>query len=141
MSAVPKSRPTHPVPFPAKRNQIFGTGEMADLTRAFDWSRTSVGPIDQWPEALLTTVNTMLASRHPMFLWWGDDLVQFYNDGYRPSIREDKHPHALGQNGRGRRPQAGRRTRYNRAQTILRHPHFLFLILAFPCQARLCFLF
>jgi signal transduction histidine kinase len=100
VSAVPKSRPTHPVPFPAKRNQIFGTGEMADLTRAFDWSLTSVGPIDQWPEALLTTVNTMLASRHPMFLWWGDDLVQFYNDGYRPSIREDKHPHALGQNGR-----------------------------------------
>lgn len=73
---------------------------MADLTRAFDWSRTSVGPIDQWPEALLTTVNTLLASRHPMFLWWGDDLVQFYNDGYRPSIREDKHPRALGQNGR-----------------------------------------
>ncbi|HEX4310320.1 MAG TPA: ATP-binding protein [Acidobacteriaceae bacterium] len=73
---------------------------MADLTRAFDWSRTSVGPIDQWPEALVMTVNTLLASRHPMFLWWGDDLVQFYNDGYRPSIREDKHPRALGQNGR-----------------------------------------
>ncbi len=41
----------------------------------------------------------MLASRHPMFLWWGDDLVQFYNDAYRPSIREDKHPRALGQPG------------------------------------------
>jgi signal transduction histidine kinase len=35
-----------------------------------------------------------------MFLWWGDDLVQFYNDAYRPSIREDKHPQALGQPGR-----------------------------------------
>ena len=35
-----------------------------------------------------------------MFLWWGDDLIQFYNDAYRPSIREDKHPHALGQPGR-----------------------------------------
>ncbi|HEY1499865.1 MAG TPA: ATP-binding protein [Acidobacteriaceae bacterium] len=100
MSAVPKSRPLHPAPFLAQLNQVFGNGEMADLTRAFDWSRTSVGPIDQWPEALLTTVNTLLASRHPMFLWWGDDLVQFYNDGYRPSIREDKHPRALGQNGR-----------------------------------------
>jgi signal transduction histidine kinase len=100
VSAVPKSRPLHPAPFLAQLNQVFGNGEMADLTRAFDWSRTSVGPIDQWPEALLTTVNTLLASRHPMFLWWGDDLVQFYNDGYRPSIREDKHPRALGQNGR-----------------------------------------
>jgi signal transduction histidine kinase len=35
-----------------------------------------------------------------MFLWWGEELIQFYNDGYRPSIREDKHPKALGQRGR-----------------------------------------
>ena len=79
---------------------IFGTGEMAELTRGFDWSRTPVGPVEQWPGALLTTVNTMLGSRHPMFLWWGEELIQFYNDAYRPSIREDKHPHALGQPGR-----------------------------------------
>ncbi len=79
---------------------IFGSGEMADLTRAFPWGDTSVGPIDQWPETLLITVNTILNSRHPMFLWWGGDLIQFYNDAYRPSIREDKHPSALGQLGR-----------------------------------------
>ncbi len=81
------------------RNQIFGTGEMARLTRAFDWSQTTVGPIEQWPDSLLVTVNTMLSSRHPMFLWWGKDLVQFYNDAYRPSIGADKHPSALGQRG------------------------------------------
>jgi len=80
--------------------EIFGSGEMADLTRAFPWDSTSVGPIESWPETLLVVVNTMLASRHPMFLWWGDDLLQFYNDAYRPSIREDKHPRALGQPGR-----------------------------------------
>ncbi len=80
--------------------EIFGSGEMADLTRAFAWGSTSVGPIESWPETLLIVVNTMLASRHPMFLWWGDDLVQFYNDAYRPSIRADKHPRALGQHGR-----------------------------------------
>src|SRR6185312_1950278 len=60
---------------------------MAGLTRAFDWSATPLGPIAEWPDALLITVNTMLSSRHPMFLWWGEDLIQFYNDGYRPSIR------------------------------------------------------
>ena len=27
-------------------------------------------------------------------------MIQFYNEGYRPSIREDKHPSALGQPGR-----------------------------------------
>jgi len=80
-------------------NLIFGTGEMADLTRAFDWGRTPLGPVDQWDTVLLNTVNLLLSSRHPMFLWWGDDLIQIYNDAYRPSIREDKHPSALGQRG------------------------------------------
>jgi signal transduction histidine kinase len=84
----------------SQTNQIFGTGEMADLTRAYDWSVTAVGPIEQWPEALITTVNTILCSRHPMFLWWAEDHIQFYNDAYRLSIREDKHPNALGQRGK-----------------------------------------
>ena len=35
-----------------------------------------------------------------MFLWWGSELIQFYNDGYRPSIRADKHPAAVGQRGK-----------------------------------------
>ena len=90
ISVRPHAKPISP---------IHGSGEMADRTRAFDWSRTPVGPIEQWPEALLITVNTMLGSRHPMFLWWGEDLIQLYNDAYRPSIREDKHPRALGQRG------------------------------------------
>jgi PAS domain S-box-containing protein len=81
-------------------SRIFGSGEMADRTRGFDWSRTPVGPVDLWPETLLITVNMLLASRHPMFLWWGEDLTQFYNDAYRPNIRDDKHPQALGQPGR-----------------------------------------
>jgi len=72
---------------------------MAERTRTFDWSATSVGDIRQWPESLLTTVNTLLGSRQPMFLWWGEDLVQFYNDAYRPSLGADKHPSALGQRG------------------------------------------
>ena len=72
---------------------------MAKLTRSFDWAVTPVGPVDKWSDTLVTTVNMLLASRHPMFLWWGSDLIQFYNDGYRPSIRADKHPSALGQRG------------------------------------------
>jgi PAS domain S-box-containing protein len=83
----------------SKLRHVYGDGEMAELTRSFDWSKTPLGPIDSWPDVLLTTVNMLLATRHPMFLWWGPDLIQFYNDGYRPSIREDKHPKALGQRG------------------------------------------
>jgi hypothetical protein len=78
-------------------SRIVGSGEMAELIRAFDWTKTSVGPGQTWSDTLITTVNLLLASRHPMFPWWGSGLIQFYNDGYRPSIREDKHPSAIGQ--------------------------------------------
>ena len=77
-----------------------GAGEMATLTRAFDWSTTPLGPVESWPASLRTTVSTLLASRHAMFLWWGPDLIQFYNDAYRPSLGPDRHPSALGAPGR-----------------------------------------
>src|SRR5579862_3517215 len=80
-------------------SRIIGTGEMAGLVRELDWGKTPVGPVENWSDTLVTAVNLLLASRHPMFLWWGPDLIQFYNDGYRPTIREDKHPSALGQRG------------------------------------------
>lgn len=86
-------------------SRIIGDGEMADLIRGFDWSRSSLGPVASWSDTLVTTVNLLLASRHPMFLWWGPDLIQFYNDGYRPSIRDDKHPSAVGQRGRACWPE------------------------------------
>jgi signal transduction histidine kinase len=76
------------------------SGEMAERTRAFDWSSTSVGPIDRWPQSLRTSVSILLRSRFPMFIWWGEDHVQFYNDAYRPSLGNNgKHPNALGQRG------------------------------------------
>ena len=75
-----------------------GGGEMGRLTRAFDWSRTAVGPVENWPQSLRTTVGTVLHSDFPMFLWWGDEMIQFYNDAYRPSLGDEgKHPLALGQ--------------------------------------------
>ncbi|GAC1431145.1 MAG: hypothetical protein NVS1B11_12770 [Terriglobales bacterium] len=80
-------------------SRIIGDGEMAALIRAFDWESTPLGPLETWSDTLVTAVNLLLASRHPMFLWWGPELIQFYNDGYRPSIRDDKHPSAIGQRG------------------------------------------
>ena len=36
-----------------------------------------------------------------MLLWWGPEMIQFYNDAYRPSLGNNgKHPHALGQKGK-----------------------------------------
>ncbi|RKG87196.1 sensor histidine kinase [Corallococcus terminator] len=77
-----------------------GSGEMASRMRAKDWAATPLGPVDGWPISLRTLVRTMLHSRHPMFLWWGPQLIQFYNDAYVPSFGRGKHPAALGQYGR-----------------------------------------
>jgi PAS domain S-box-containing protein len=81
-------------------SRVIGAGEMAELIRGFEWASGPLGPVESWSDTLVTTVNLLLASRHPMFLWWGPDLIQFYNDGYRPSIRADKHPGAVGQRGK-----------------------------------------
>ena len=92
---TPEARPEIDV----RPNRIFASGEMADRTREFDWDQNLLGPIEGWPEPLVITVNNLLATKHPMFLWWGRDLIQFYNDAYRRSIGSDKHPSALGQRG------------------------------------------
>src|SRR5579863_7808700 len=101
MSSQPRNRQQGSLAKPAldPAARIIGDGEMADLIRAFDWKNTALGSIEIWPDTLVITVNMLLASKHPMFLWWGPELIQFYNDGYRPSIRADKHPRAIGQRG------------------------------------------
>jgi signal transduction histidine kinase len=78
-----------------------GDSEMAQRCRALDWSATSLGPVSGWSRSLRTAVSLVLASLHPMFLWWGPDLIQIYNDAYRPSFgAEGRHPAALGMRGR-----------------------------------------
>jgi signal transduction histidine kinase len=73
---------------------------MGALCRSFDWSSTPLGPVEEWSQSLRTTAATVLHSRHPMFLFWGPELVQIYNDGYRPSLGEGgRHPRALGMRG------------------------------------------
>lgn len=77
-----------------------GPGEVRELCRGLDWPGTPLGPVNSWPLSLRATVKNLLASRHPMFLFWGPDLVQFYNDAYRPSLGSDgRHVRALGARG------------------------------------------
>ena len=71
---------------------------MTSLIRAKDWSATPVGEPGNWPQSLRTALSILLGSKFPMFLWWGPELVCFYNDAYRPSLgKEGKHPAILGQ--------------------------------------------
>src|SRR6476619_5711924 len=75
---------------------LFGGGEMGARMRAIDWSRTPLGPPERWPQSLKTVVRIMLTSRQAMFVWWGAELINLYNDAYK-AIVGGKHPEALGQ--------------------------------------------
>lgn len=72
---------------------------MGKLIREFDWSKTPIGAVENWPQSLRTSVSICLNSTFPMLLWWGKDMVKIYNDAYR-SILADKHPYALGKAGK-----------------------------------------
>ncbi len=74
--------------------------EMADRTRRFDWSRTPVGPMAEWPQSLRTAVQILLDSRYAMWLGWGPDFTFFYNDAYGKMTLGPKHPWALGRSAR-----------------------------------------
>lgn len=79
---------------------LSGSSEMQLLTQNFNWSATSLGPIEQWSTSLNSALGIVLHSAFPMFLFWGEDLICFYNDSFRPSLgAEGKHP-AVGKKGR-----------------------------------------
>lgn len=74
---------------------LTGGGEMGALIRSHDWASTPLGHYESWPQSLKTCVRIILTSSQPMFVWWGPELINLYNDPYR-SILGGKHPGVLG---------------------------------------------
>jgi PAS domain S-box-containing protein len=75
---------------------ICSTGRMAELIQAHDWTATPLGPIEDWSEGLLISANLMLSCAFPSLVFWGEELVQLYNDAFIPLLAE-RHPSGLGQ--------------------------------------------
>ena len=69
---------------------------MAEAIRHTHWSQTPLGPSHQWPASLRIAITTVLDSPLPSVVLWGSELLQIYNDAYRP-ILGLRHPAALGQ--------------------------------------------
>jgi signal transduction histidine kinase/CheY-like chemotaxis protein len=82
---------------PAARRLAFldGGGECGERLRACDWSVSRMGPPEQWPLSLQITLRTILASKFPMAIHWGRDLLTFYNDAFA-HVLGSKHPGHLG---------------------------------------------
>jgi PAS domain S-box-containing protein len=73
--------------------------ETGALLRSTDWSRTPLGPPEQWPQSLKLAVSLCQNSRFPMFVWWGEQLINIYNDAYVPMLGK-RHPRAFGRPAR-----------------------------------------
>ncbi|MEJ1177230.1 response regulator [Agrobacterium sp. CMT1] len=67
---------------------------MAQMMRRHDWTNSSLGCPDEWPQALKVAIRLLLTSKFEMWLGWGPDIAFFYNDAYRPTLG-NKHPNAL----------------------------------------------
>jgi len=75
---------------------VRGGGALGQLVRTFDWSKTPLGAIEEWPQSLKTVVRTLLTSRFAMWMGWGPELTFLYNDDYARMTLGKKHPWALG---------------------------------------------
>ncbi|WEF33479.1 PAS domain-containing protein [Pseudoduganella chitinolytica] len=72
---------------------------MEQRMMAFDWSSTPLGGIDRWPSSLCNAVRLLLDCQLPMYLAWGEQFTQLYNDAYVPILGE-KDASALGNDAR-----------------------------------------
>jgi hypothetical protein len=76
---------------------LTGGGALGERIAAFDWARTPIGPLAQWPSSLRHTVSLMLRSPVPLVLLWGEHGVMIYNEGYA-AFAGDRDSDLLGSN-------------------------------------------
>jgi PAS domain S-box-containing protein len=85
---------------PRLSDSVFAEGgDMGARMRAVDWSKTALGPVEQWPLSLRACVRIVLGAGHPMLISWGADYIMLYNDAYGVVVG-NKHPGALGRSCR-----------------------------------------
>jgi hypothetical protein len=96
---TPVKHSTRAVSAPSRESELGflpGAGGMAALILAKDWSRTPLGPIENWPRSLRAAASLCIGSNFPINLIWGPEHTQIYNDRYRV-LCGDAHPRALGE--------------------------------------------
>lgn len=69
--------------------------KLGQLIRNHDWSATSLGPVERWPQSLKTITDMLLLSPVPIVLLWGEDGIMIYNDAYS-EFAGGRHPRILG---------------------------------------------
>ncbi|RIB17377.1 histidine kinase-like ATPase [Gigaspora rosea] len=68
---------------------------LVDMFHGYDWSKTSLGPMDSWEPVFKATVNFCLHSAFPIVIYAGPDWTLIYNEAWR-SILMTNNQHAFG---------------------------------------------
>jgi PAS domain S-box-containing protein len=74
---------------------VTGGGTLGQLIDQFDWSKTALGQLAEWPGPLKTTVGLILRSPVPIVTLWGEQGTMIYNDAYS-DFAGSRHPKLLG---------------------------------------------
>src|SRR6201995_3747250 len=74
---------------------LAGGGEAAQIISKFDWKATSLGPIENWPASLKSSIALILRSHLPIVTLWGEDGIMIYNDAYS-EFAGGRHPKLFG---------------------------------------------
>ena len=58
--------------------------ETGNCLGTLDWKQHELGMPETWNDALQFAISLILNSKSPMFLCWGKNHIQFYNDAFMP---------------------------------------------------------
>jgi signal transduction histidine kinase len=92
---IQPAAPLHPLLMRSALQDGAAASETGRLLLSTDWAATPLGPMERWPQALQIAVSICLNSRFPMFVWWGPQAINIYNDAYAPVLGK-RHPRAFG---------------------------------------------
>jgi signal transduction histidine kinase len=80
---------------PGRDLDSLGDGEMAGRIRAFDWSATPLGPIENWEPRWISALASVLHTKFQAVIYLGPELICLYNDAEIETLGS-WHPAALG---------------------------------------------
>jgi PAS domain S-box-containing protein len=67
---------------------LSGGGSISEQIEAIDWENNLLGPMENWPESLKSSLNLCLNSPFPMLICWGPEMIMLYNKNYTDFLND-----------------------------------------------------